>query len=450
MSGGLGHEISPEALGRFAEKRATPVEAQLVLCHLLAGCEICRRHLRSVGWYHTARDTEPSIAHRVPAVRPAGTYDEAFAAAERALDKALQRRERSVEALLAELDRLPIEQQELRVRNLRRYASPELSAALVERSHAARFSDHRETLRAARLAVAAAEAATPSDTTGPAALNDCRARAWAQLANALRIRSDVVESERAFAAALRLLEQGTGSPALRAGVLELLASLRLFQRDFATATVLLDETVAIYHRLRDRAGEAGALIRLALGKIRAGNPEEAIAPLQDALRLLTTHDVELLRMAVHNLTYCYVEMGEARLAYGLMVDSEPHFAGCADKVVLLRTDWLRGRIERDLGLLDAAELRLARVREAYLREDLALEVGIVSLDLAEVYARQKRIPDLVRTIGETIPIFQGLGVFRELLTSLLRLKEIAHSESAAIALIRQISEQIKSALPQAT
>jgi tetratricopeptide (TPR) repeat protein len=444
-----GHEISSEVLARFAGKQATSAEGQMVLAHLLRGCEICRHHLRLSGWHSKAREMEAFVGNQVPAGPPAGAYDEAFAAAERAAAAALQKKHFPAQQLLAELDRLPPEEQELRVRNLRRYGSPELAVVFIERSHAKRYSDHEGMMRNARLAVAVAEAATPADGGGSAPLNDCRAKAWAQLGNAHRIRSEILEAERAFGRALRLIDAGSGDPGVRAFVLNLLSTLRSFRRDYQGAAALLEEVVKHYRQEHHRAGEAGALISLALVKLYSGRPEVAIPFLQRALRLLTTQEIELLRAAVQNLVYCYLELGEPKLAYGLLADAEPHFLNCTDEAMLLRMNWLRGKIEKDLGLLHAAEVRMSRVRAAFLRQDLALQVAMVSLDLAEVYALQGRVPDLVRTVGETIPIFQSLRVTRDLLASLLRLREIAASQTAAVTLLRQVAAQIRGGLPLA-
>lgn len=435
------HDLTFEVLDRFAARQATPEERGAVLRHLLAGCERCQGYLRMVGWHGPVREL---------AVRPIDSaYDAAFAAAERAATLALQRKHLPASLLLAELDKLPRREQELRVRNMRRYASAALSAAYVEQSHAARFDNHQEMLRFSRLAVAVAEAATPVDAGGHSMLSDCRARAWGQLANAHRIRSQLSEASREFDHVLGLLDEGTGDPALRAWVLYHLSSLRLSQRDFQAAKALLEEVVEIYRGLHDRAGEAGALIKLALSDIHAGDPQPAVESLHRALRLVAPHAIDLLRAGVHNLVYCYLELGEAKQAYALLADAGPHFWSCRDQVMLLRTHWLRGKVERDLRLYEAAEIRLLRVREDFARQDLSFEVAVVSLDLAELYALQRRGRDVERTVGEAIPIFKGLGVTRDLLASLLKLREIAHERGAALALIRQVLAEVKGGLPQA-
>jgi hypothetical protein len=72
----------------------------------------------------------------------------------------------------------------------------------------------------------------------------------------------------------------------RAWTLIRLASLRIAQRAFGAAIKLEQEAVALYRRLKDRTGEATALINLARVHICAGDPRPAIAPLQRCLEIL--------------------------------------------------------------------------------------------------------------------------------------------------------------------
>lgn len=83
-----------------------------------------------------------------------------------------------------------------------------------------------------------------------------------------------------------------------------------------------------------------------------------------------------------------------------------------------------------------------------MRKDLTVEVAVVSLDLAEVYARQGLVAQLVSTVAETIPLFQSLGVGRELIAALLKLQEIARSQQATVALLREVAKKFQESLPQ--
>ena len=434
------HSIPADVLARFAAGLASPEESRLVARHLFAGCAICIQTLSLAAFPARSGEGPP----------PAGAYDQAFAAVDRDVAAELKRRHLPAQKLLAELDRLPTERQELKVRNGTRYASLELSAAYVERSNEVRYRNPAEMLRFARVAVAAAEAASRVGLEPRSLVNDALAHAWGQVANAHRVRSEVPEAGRAFVRGEEFLRAGTGEATLRAWFLEKKASYYRQRRDFRAAMELLEEAVRLHSRLHDRRAEGRALISLALVTIVSGQPEAAIAPLQRCIPMFTgrPHDLDLLWAATQNLVFCFVELGQPAHAYDLLAFAEPQFKECSDELVHLRVDWVKGKIERELGLYGAAQFRFELVRDEYLRRDLTAEVGAVSLDLAEVYAHQGLAAELIRTVADTIPLFQSLGVGRELIAALLKLQEIARSQRAAVALLRDVAKKFQESLPQ--
>lgn len=429
------HAIPPGALERFAAGKAAPAERRGVIGHLLDGCPECQRWLRRQVWGLAGEWCEP----------PAGAYDHAFAAAGAAARAEATRRCLELEQLLAEVDGFATEERELKVRNLRRFASTALAAALIERSHRARWRDPETMLADARLAVAAADGAAAVAGAGEArALNDCQARAWGQLANALRLHGSLLESEDAFAVAFHHLDEGTGDCRLKARLYRQLASLRRARRQFYESAELLRRAIAIHRRQGDHAGEAAALINLGISYIYAGDPAAAEPPLARCLAELDPRQhIDLVRAAGLNLVTCHLDLGEPARAHALWAETEPLFAACDDQLALLRRAWQRGLIDRELGHLEAAEHRLWQVREGFLRHDLVMESAIVSLHLAAVYLRQHRVADVVRTIGEIIPIFQSLGWTQELLASLTQLAGVAHDVRAALELLEQISHAVE-------
>ncbi len=435
------HSISPDVLARFAAGEAAPEERRLVGRRLLAGCGTCSQIL-ALAAFPTGSGEER--------FQPLGAYDQAFASVDRDVAAELKRRHPPARKLLAELDRLPAERQELKVRNAARYASLELSAAYVERSHEVRYRDSGEMLRFARLALAAAEAAACAGPGPRSLVNDGLARAWAQAGTAHRVRSEVAQAAAAFERADAFRRSGSGDTALHAVLASQTASFRSFQREFGPAIHLYRVAAHLYKKLRDRRGEVNALIGFALVKVASGQPQDAIAPLQRCLPMLTgrPHDLDLLWAATQNLVYCFVELQQPAHAYDLLALSEPQFADCTDELVHLRVSWVKGKVERELGLYGAAQFRLEQVRDTYMRKDLTVEVAVVSLDLAEVYARQGLVAQLVGTVAETIPLFQSLGVGRELIAALLKLQEIARSQRAAVALLREVAKKFQESLPQ--
>lgn len=431
MSQGGPHDIPNEVLDRFAASLATSDERAQVLQHVVRGCRSCIEYLRLARWEPTAKSAP-------------GAYDGAFDNAGTDARKAFATRHLKVKPLLAALDALPVERRFLKARNLGRFASLEVAAALSDRAYAARFRDHRAMLLDARLAAEVAGAAARRRLGPPALLADVQARAWCEVGNALRVHGQLAEAKRAFTTANDFLEEGTGDPDLHALYSSHLGALCYYRREFAESRRALEKAAAIYNKLGNQQGAATALMRLAITQLYASDPAPAREALLRALELLTRpDDGSLRRAALHNLGRCYLELGAPYDAHGLWVKTSPLYEHCEDELLLLRREWQRGEIDRDLGLFNTAEFYLARVREEYLARDLAYDAAVVSLDLAEVYALQRKAADVVRTIGETIPIFGALGVTRELLAALMKIAEVARESDAVLRLLRQAQAELK-------
>ncbi|MGH9362317.1 MAG: hypothetical protein ACRD2T_10410, partial [Thermoanaerobaculia bacterium] len=351
-------------------------------------------------------------------------------------------------ALLRELDSLPAEHRELRARNQPRFASLPLVEALVERSHALRYQDPEGMLREARLAVVVAEAIRPAST--PSLVHDARVLAWAQLATAHRVRGELPQARTGFRRAFEHREQGSGDPRLRARLCSQMATLCYETREFGKAMALLTEAVAISRRQGDRPEEAMALMLLGIVAIVSGDPEVALAPLRLSFRMLNRpQDQTLRRAALQNLVRCWIDLGRPDRAYTLCADAEPLVARCTDTSLVLLWEWHRGLIDRDLGLLDAAETRLRRARDGYIQLNLSQDVAVLSLDLASVYLHAGKVPQALQALSDAIPIFQALGIQRDLLAALLQLRRIAHQSDRALALLQKVTARVRDGVPRA-
>jgi tetratricopeptide (TPR) repeat protein len=436
--------VTAAQLRRFVAKTASREEKEAVLRHLLAGCATCQQCLRREGWDSGGMEAGAAGTTAFPPPVPRGAYDAAFAAAQRSVEEALRRRHLPAQRLLAELDPLPPEQQELKVRNLRRYASPALAEAYVDRSHEVRFRDAKEMLRYARLAVTAAEAATRLDAGGDARLHDCRARAWGQLGTANRVNAQLIEAGRELGKAVDYVEAGTGDKSLRVWLWLRRAAYERFARKYKEAVPLLEEAARLSREVNDRALEAAALSSLGAVHLDSGHPERAERPLQRAVQLAEfAQDGNLSRTANQALIWCYLYLGRPVEAYELLAVAELHFRHWTDELGVLRVEWLKGCIERGIGLHVAAEVRLGRVRDEFARKGLSFEVGVLSLELAQVYACTKQVPQLLGMVAEALPIFQGLGVEQDFLAALLQVREVADT-ALAFSSLKRLLERVRS------
>ena len=428
MRQGDEHEVARETVERFAAGKASGAERSLVLRHLLAGCPTCRAPLVS-----------PPL--------PLESYEVVFDRAEAAFLKVVAKDR--AERLLQELEARPAAQCELRVRNARRFASVELAELLADRSVAEAGNGPRAAWLTARAAVAAAEGAARAPSTSREAAHDALARAWSALGNAHRLRSEVPEAEAAFAAALGFLNRGSGGPAPRAWYCRLLASLRLFRREFAEAHALASEAADLYHRLGDTGGEAAAQIVVGLVALYAGDPRAGFTPLESGMALAKScGDENLWRFAINNLIRCHIELGQLHEAHAMFLAAGALFALCEEGIVALKWVWTGALVERDLGLLEAAAARLVEVREGLLERDLRVEVADVSLDLIGVYLRLGDGAGVLRTVGETLPIYAAVGATRERLATLIELTKMAHQQEKALAALATAAQQIRGLLSE--
>jgi hypothetical protein len=121
---------------------------------------------------------------------------------------------------------------------------------LLRKSKEACLSDGRQATGIALLAVRIA-LALPPQTYHPEWVLDLQARAFAHLANALRVAGELTAADHAFADAERRCTWQ--SPAVKAELLSFKSSVRREQRRYGEALNAAEEALEIYRILADRA-----------------------------------------------------------------------------------------------------------------------------------------------------------------------------------------------------
>ena len=155
---------------------------------------------------------------------------------------------------------------------------------LVAKSREAAATNPATALDRARLAVRISRHLDPA--YDPAWVADLRARAAAALGNARRALGELHGAEDAFLEAEELLAAGTGSPAVAAEVLALVALLRFDQGHAGDAMQLAREAAGIYRQADEPARAGVALLDLAERAAGRDEPAWAAALLREAARLL--------------------------------------------------------------------------------------------------------------------------------------------------------------------
>ena len=439
-----------EGFLRSASGPGTAMRNARILRHLLVECSSCHHQLQEMGWgeqrlerlFRFPVDRDEAVERAAPY-----NYGQAFAATEQALNAFFAQgrpSESTPEELLAELATLPQDEQARWVMSYSRFASPGFVRKLIEMSHAVRYENTARMLHLTYLARLAAESCTVATAGSAQKLADLRALGWHEHANALRVSGKLREAEEALSTAQRFCQEGTGDPPLHAALLRRLVSLRYFQRQFDQAIALADEAIGIYRELGESHSVASTMVQKATSQIYAGETDAAVRTLNRAIPLIDHKgDPHLLLAACHNLIRCYIDLGQPEQALSLFFEARDLYKDVQDPLIALRAGWQEGQILRDLGHLRAAESALLQARQGFQEMELLYEVALVSLDLSAVHLKLGETEKLHEAVAEMVPIFQSLGVDREVLAALLQLQQANQQSRQAFELIRFLSSRLE-------
>ena len=442
-------------LTRFSQVELLSPSHRPLIVHL-ASCSHCRGRLERRSPAVGARVRE-LLANVTPLHAPeASSYRTAFARVMAKLDREAHRLEHSrslAPALLAELVGQPQQRRMLLIRNSARFQTWGLAERLLDEARARWTADAREAEDLVRLAL---EVTRQLESGGEsvAYIRDLKARGWAFLANARRIRSDLAAAEKAFAVARHLLAEGSGDPIELAQVLELEASLLRAQRRFEDGSKLLKRVIRAY----DRAGEphlAGrALINQALLVREAGLPAEGLPLLERAASLIDAQaEPRLLCCLRQNQLAFLNESGRAAEAGGMLPQLRRLVHRFGTRIDLLRFHWLAGDIAANLGQPERAEECLRRARSGFLTENIPLDVALVSLDLAILILKQGRTAETKELVAEVVPLFHAIHIQREALAAALLFAAAVERETLTLRHLEELSSLLRraaSARPAAT
>ncbi|MFY9823123.1 MAG: tetratricopeptide repeat protein [Thermoanaerobaculia bacterium] len=366
-----------------------------------------------------------------------------IAAFARRLQVAYDRERAEAAALLKELLAHPGSRRQWIVRNHPRFQTWGLFERLLEYGQEQNFENPAAGEGSALLAL---EITDRLEDFSEERLEDFRARAWAGVANARRVRSDLRGSEEAFAIAFSHLARGIGEPMERAVLLDLKASLFRAQRRFPDALRLLARAIRIFRQLSERHRAGRSLINMSIVYHSAGEPERAIPLLYEALDLIDpSREPRLLLAAWNNLIDDLADSQQFMEAQKLLTRARPLYRQFSEPWVQNRRRWVEGKIARGLGQEQDAEVLFLRARDGFLAEDAAYDTALVSLDLAALFAKQGRVQEVKRTAEEMMPIFSSRQIHREAMAALLFWKQAVDAERAGTELVNGVSAFLKRA-----
>lgn len=376
-------------------------------------------------------------------------YEAAIAQTEKVLqtsERALAEERTAAPGLFVELARIPPEERDVLLPDAPRFHTWGVFELLIERSLETSLRDPGWSEELGLLALRLSEHLDAGRYGGGALIEDLRARAWASIANSCRVRSDLQGAEEAFSCAYAHLRKGTRDLLERAMLLDLEASLRRDQRNFADASRLLRRAVAIFLQNDQRHRAGRSLVKLSTVHHAAGDPEEAIPLLYRAIELIDPEEEpRLLLCARHHLIDDLAACGRFLEAQKLYREARPLYRNFADAWTQNRRRWVKGKIARGIGQLEQAESLFLSARDGFVAEGIPYDTALVSLELAMLYTAQARTADLKRLAGEMVPIFSSLHIPREALGALAYLRQAVSAERANLEVVSAVADFLRRA-----
>lgn len=445
--------IDTGTLIRLADSEGAGCDLPEVLSHL-ESCGRCRSRLERLPgaarrfFFERMEMEEVGLSDRRGAGMPYGpeNYDRALDSVFESLvqeSSRLDRERLAAPALLAELAGLPPNQQALRIRNTPRFHTWGLAEYLLEQSRAGCTADP---IRAERWAELALLVAGQLETSGfkEKVRRDLLAETWGCIANSRRIRTDFRGSGEAFRRAEELLALGTGDPIERTRLLDLKSSYLLDKQDFREAEQLLGEVIRTYRVAGERHLEGRALLKLAKVHGDSRRPEEALAGLEAARKLVCTEEEPRLALVVHtNIVLNLTELGRFEQAHERLPQVRTLVREHGDRLDRLRILWIEGLICQGLGRPELAEEALKQTRAGFIDAEIGYDVALVSLDLAALYLESGRTGEVKRLASEMLPQFAARQIHREGLLALSLFEHAARKEQATLGLVERVASRVE-------
>jgi tetratricopeptide (TPR) repeat protein len=423
----LSAHLGPEELSASTRSTLSPARRREILAHLLTGCKACRA---AIGWNRRVRESlqvpEQPLAWRVASYdQPVASSFEQAIRLKRVLEEQREQARETAVLLASGKGLAAIPDEGLGVYE-----------ALLQRATTLRHDDPQETVRLTRKAVTVAEGLNPA-VYGNRQVADFQARAWGELANALRAADDLWEAQSVFERAFEVLERGTGAPDLVARLHDLHASLLGTQRRFQLAFFALDIVRDLYREAGDSHAVGRVLIKKALYLFYSGQPEEALRVNAQGLASIDeASDPEISFTAFKNHLLYLVECSEFREAKRLLFRNR-HRVQAASRIPQLKIRWIEGRIRYGLDELASAEATFLEVKAGFEEVDLGFATALASLDAALVQTRLNRPAEAESLVTGAAAVFAALGIHREALSAVMLLKEAFERQTATAVLVER-------------
>lgn len=342
-----------------------------------------------------------------------------------------------VEPICRDLLAAPAAHRQLYLRNSRRCRRPEVVQRLIAASREVVHCDAREALRRAEAAVSAADA-LPVEPPLAALGSDLRCEARVCLADALRVHGQLRRAEAEIGMAVRAATLGSGDALLWASLRRARGSLRRDLGQFEGAQADLEGAAADFHRLGELHVSGMTLLALGYTQYMAGNSSAAFhSTLEAGARLDPELDPMMNLGLLHSQFLYLADLGEDRLALGLLGSFAHLYSLLGAEVLELRARWAVGRLFLDRERWGQAMAQLEPVRRELAARGLTFDAALAGLDLALAYAGARRPLEVRKLALEMYDVFFSEAVPREAWATLTLFVKAADELRADLGLMRQ-------------
>jgi tetratricopeptide (TPR) repeat protein len=362
-----------------------------------------------------------------PFEEPKG-YDEIFNRLEKLFESqqsAFEQEKAKAGNLLAELLRHPVPRRKILIRQNPRFQTWSLARLVIELSREECFQDP---MLAEDLGWLALDLLGSLDTLryGAERIEDLKARSWAVIGNARRLRSDFQAAEEALETATACLKQGTGDVVERALLFGVKAAFRIDQRRLDEAMILLHRALGLFRSVGDRHWTGRTLIQMDHAHNFAGNPGEGIPLLYQARDLIDPEQEPRLFLCIlNNLIYDLIDSGRLMEAQRVLAKARPLYTRSPDPIMKALCPWVEARIAQGLGRKTEAEGFFHAAHRAFVPIGNPYRTALLLLELAALHAEQGKISELRRIAEEILPVFTERKVILEVEATLALLQKVS-------------------------
>lgn len=414
----------PRLLERFMRNETDGEERRRVVRHLLAGCSRCAavtRRLWSLGEARPESPLEAPPEERAP--RRARPGPEGV-------------------SRLAEVLGFPAAERRERIGADERFHSPALCELLIGASRQA--AEPAVAVERAEAAVAVAERLEPV-RYGDALVRSLGVRSWSCLGSARRLAGDPRGAAEALERAEPMLREEE-DVLEEAEIHELAAALAADRGQLDEAERRLDRGLELYRLWGEPHLQGRVLVQK--GTIRGWlQGEEAarqgIGWLEEGLdRLEVEREPALAAFALHRLASLLAEGGRGEEALPALRRARRLYDRLGDTPNLVRLRHLEGKIGESLGSPREAEAAFLDARRGFLGEGLGAEAAAVLLDLAMLYTREGRAPEIRPLAEDLLPILRVRDLRQGVAAALLFFRRLVETGHASLEVLSEVARYV--------